>query len=280
MVKKIIKLSFQSFLLCIAFFVSSCGLDILGFVGIPISSALDERLKERDNFVLLDANNWRTALTDLETDYSFLVVADLHFSDGDSRGFEKLKGVIEDNDIKFMVVLGDITTWSAKKDIELFIDIINGFGIPCYPLIGNHDIYLGAWSYWKELIGSTNYRINAGSTTLLIMDNANLYFGKQQMDWLERELKSTAERVFVFAHAQLFDSGPVGAQRHDINERARVASILRGKADAMFMGHTHNPERHEVGGVKYITLDAFENDGHYVIVSVNGSSVKYDFREL
>lgn len=278
MVKKIINL-----ICAIAFAtlgVAGCGFD---FLGTTISNDLDERLKERNNFTLLDANGWRTALSNLGTEYSFLVVADLHINNGKTGDFEKLKPIIDDpeNDIRFLVVLGDITEWGTKSDLQAFINVIeNQFDIPTYPVIGNHDLWLGSWSNWKELIGSTSYRIDAGATTLFIMDNANLYFGKSQMDWLESELRSAANRVFVFTHANFFMRMPIGVQHHDINERARFASILRGRANAVFSGHKHvGTEIHEVGGVRYITLDSFDS-GAYVIVRVDDSGVRYDFRKL
>lgn len=276
MVRKIVNTVFVSAM----FFICGCGFD---FLGTAISNDLDERLKERDNFTLLDANGWRSALSSLGGEYSFLVVADPHINNGKTGRFERLKNVIDDpaNDIRFAVILGDITEWGTKSDLQAFINVIeNQFDIPTYPVIGNHDVYFGNWSNWKELIGSTSYRINAGATTLFIMDNANLYFGKQQMDWLESELRSAGDRVFVFTHAHFFMRSPVGAQHHDINERARFASMLRGRASAVFSGHKHvGTEIHVVGGVRYITLDSFDS-GAYLIVKVDGDGVRYDFGNI
>jgi len=270
-------------ILSVAIFLLGCGYDFPGFFA---SSDLDDRLKERDNFVFLAGNDWRAPV--FGADYSFIVVTDIHIKEGETYGFEGLKGVIEDsaNNIKFLVMLGDITQNGSRSDLELFIDIVvNQFGIPCYPVIGNHDLYSGGWAAWRELIGSTNYRVDGGSVTLLIMDSANLFLGKDQMDWLEREVSSAAGHLFVFTHANLFTANIEDPQQStSITERARVTSILRDKCDAMFTGHVHEWYTNDIGNVKYITVDAFHavnrTDRSYCLVSVRGRNVTYEYKRL
>jgi len=277
--KKIILLIILSALI----FLAGCAYDFLGFFA---SSDLDGRLKARDKFVLLDGNNWRSMM--LGGDYSFIVVTDIHIQDGETYGFEGLKSVIEDpvNNIRFMVVLGDITQNGSRGDLKLFIDIaVNKFGVPCYPVIGNHDLYSGGWRVWRELIGSTNYRIDGGGVTLLIMDSANLFLGKRQMDWLEREIRSASGRVFVFTHANLFTTHIEDPQQMTgINERARVASILKDKCEAMFTGHVHEWYTNDIGRVKYITVDAYHatvnTNRSYCLVHVNGDNIRYEYKRL
>jgi len=269
-------------LFCVICFFG-CGYDLLGFFA---SSDLDDRLKERDNFVFLAGNDWKTPA--LGADYSFIVVTDIHIQNGNTYGVEGLKAVIDApaNDIRFMVVLGDITQNGSRSDLELFIDIaVNRFGIPCYPVIGNHDVFSGGWSVWRDLIGSTNYRIDGGSVTLLIMDSANMFLGKEQLEWLKRELNSAAGRVFVFTHANLFTKKIDDPQQmSDMNERALVASILRNKCEAMFMGHVHEWLVNDAGSVNYITVDAFHaavnTNRSYCLVTVKGDDVRYDFKRL
>jgi 3',5'-cyclic AMP phosphodiesterase CpdA len=270
-------------ILSVLIFLLGCNCDFPGFFA---SSDLDDRLKARDKFVLLDDNNWRS-LT-LGDDYSFIVATDIHIQNGETYGFEGLKSVIDDpaDNIRFMVVLGDITQNGSRSDLKLFIDIaVNKFGVPCYPVIGNHDLYSGGWTVWRELIGSTNYRIDGGGATLLIMDSANLFLGKEQMDWLERELRSTTGHVFVFTHANLFTTHIEDPQQMtNIDERARVASILKDKCEAMFMGHVHEWYTNDIGNVKYVTVDAFHaavnTNRSYCLVSVNGDNIRYEYKRL
>ena len=257
------------------FSLSGCDNDIFGLFD---STGLDERWQARNTFNFLSPADMNISPGDT---YSFIVLNDIHINNGNTHGFEKLKDIITDNDIKFVVFNGDTTQNGRREDIEKFIQIAHSFGVPCYPVIGNHDIYFGNWPVWKELIGSTCYRVNAGNTTLLIMDSANAYFGAEQLKWLENELTNTAERVFVFSHANLFvGSRPNVAQFTDTKERAQIISLLKGRCDAMFMGHAHQQSINELGGVKYITIEDYRDNAVYCRVWVSKDNVRWEFRKL
>jgi len=257
--------------------LNCCNVDLLGFFS---ANDLDERLKERNNFKFINENGG-AALT-LYSDYSFIVLADPHIENGNAWGLERLSDVIKANtDIKFVVILGDITQYGSEKDINTFIKIAELLTVPCYPVIGNHDVYFDNWSIWKEKIGSTSYKINAGNTTLFIIDSANSFFGQTQLDWLEREIKSTSGHVFVFTHSSLFVTGPADMQQiTDTKERARIVSILRNKCDIMFMGHLHKRLYNEAGNVKYVTVEDFKSAKTYCLVSVTSTGVTYNFKNL
>ena len=254
--------------------LSGCNNDILGLFG---SSDLDVRWQARDTFNFLSFADRNISLGDT---YSFIVIGDTHINDGDTHGLDKLKDVI-DSDVKFVVFNGDITQSGKRKDIEAYIIIARSLGVPCYPVVGNHDIYFGNWPEWKELIGSTCYRVNGGNTTLLIMDSANAYFGAKQLDWLEDELKKTGGRVFVFSHVNLFAENPANLQHFtDIRERARVTSLLKGRCDAMFMGHVHQRIVKELGGVRYITIEDYRSNDVYCQVWVSQNDIRWEFKKL
>jgi len=267
---------FATVLLIIAFcFVAGCNVDLPGLF---VSTDLDERLQEKDSLKFLDGKGWATL--SLDTEYSFIVLNDTHIEDGNAQGFEKIKNVIEaDGTIKFVVVVGDISQHGSAADIDKFIEIAGTFGVPCYPVIGNHDIYFGNWPVWKEKIGSTCYRIDSGgAATLFILDSANAFYGKEQLDWLEGQLKTAQGHVFVFTHSNLFVNGPADIQQTtDIRERARIVSILRNKCDIIFMGHVHKRVINETGNVLYITIEDFKSTQICCLVTVKKSGVAYQF---
>ena len=263
------------------FSLNGCNVDLFGLFG---SADLNDRLRERGNFVFLSEEKRNISLGG---EYSFIVVTDIHIEDGETHGLERLKQVIDSDDsIKFVVVTGDITQYGAAQDLQKFMDIANSLNtdlrsVPCYPVIGNHDVYFGNWPEWKRLIGSTNYRINGGGATLLIMDSANAFFGNDQLDWLERELKSASGRVFVFSHVNLFVKNPAELQQFtSTKERARVVSILRNNCDMMFMGHAHRRSINEAGNVLYVGIEAFVDTQTYCVVSVSSTGVTYRFEKL
>ena len=276
MVKNCLKIFLLFLMSGVFYFLSACNVDFLGFF---YSNDLDERLAERDNFKFLTGAQRSLSFGD---EYSFIVVSDTHIEDGDAFGLEALKDVIADNGgIKFVVFLGDITQYGSQKDINKFIEISKTFNIPCYPVIGNHDIYFGNWPVWKDNIGSTRYRIDGGETTLFILDSANAFFGNEQLDWLQKELKNTPGRVFVFTHSNLFVNDlPDIQQLSDMKERARITSMLKNKCDIMFMGHSHERRINEAGNVKYVNIEDFHGTKVYCLVSVTGEGASYTFKKL
>lgn len=254
-------------------FLVGCNIDFLGLFG---STDLDERLKERNNFRFLKPSDFTL---NLGKEYTFIVLNDTHIGNGNAYGLEKLSEIIGDS--KFVVFNGDISQGGYRQDIKKFIEIAGSLKeVPCYPVIGNHDIFFGNWAVWKELIGSTCYRINGDSATLLIMDSANAYFGKEQLDWLERELRNAKGRVFVFSHVNLFEESPTGLQLTDARERAKIVSILKGRADIMFTGHSHRRQITEVGGVRYITIEDYRDNRTYLLVSVTETGIGYEFKKF
>jgi 3',5'-cyclic AMP phosphodiesterase CpdA len=248
-------------------------------LGLFASTDLDERLKERNNFKFLGSGEFSPALGD---EYSFIVITDTHIEGGNAYGLEEIKTVIEgDPKIKFAVFGGDITQNGAEQDLNKFIEIARSLTIPVYPVIGNHDIYFGNWSVWKGLIGSTSYRINGDTATLFILDSANSFLGKTQLDWLENELRSAYGRVFVFSHHNLFVDSAVNIQQlSDTRERARVISLVSGKCDMMFTGHSHTRLIREAGGTPYINTEDFLTNKTYCLVSVAKTGISYEFKKL
>ncbi len=278
-----LKKTFLPAVLLYAIFFAGCNID---FFGAFASTDLDERLEDKNNLKFILNNNWEK-IDELPNEYSFVVTNDLHIEDGNAFSFNKLPDAVTaynadaELPIKFVVVSGDITQYGAEKDIKKFIETAENMGVPCYPVIGNHDIYFGNWSVWRRLIGSTRYRIDSGNTSLFVLDSANSYFGKQQLDWLQSELLSANENVFVFTHSPLFVEGPVGMQQiTDARERARIISILKDKCNMMFMGHSHKRVINKTGNVEYISIEDFKSFKTYCIVTVRNSGISYEFKNL
>ena len=253
--------------------LAGCSNDLFGLFG---STPVDERFKERTNFTFLRPEDRTLSLGD---EYSFLVITDTHIENKYIYGLEKIREVIAaDSSIKFVVIVGDITQNGRREDFEQFIEFARTLNVPCYPVIGNHDIYFNTWGNWKDLIGSTVYRIDGGNTTLLMLDSANATFGKNQLDWLENQLQSAGGRVFIFSHVNLFVKSLFSIQQFtDTRERNRICAMLRGRADAMFMGHVHRRIREDVGGVTYLSIEDFRSNGVYCRVSVSAGGINYHF---
>jgi predicted phosphodiesterase len=243
----------------------------------------DDRFSNRNEFNFLTDSDKMIVLPD---DYSFIVVSDIHiYGQDDADEFAKIKNYIDD--AKFVVVTGDVTDDGTEEQIQRFINAASTFGVPVYPVVGNHDVYTDRASPWKKLIGSSMYRIDSesSSTSLFVLDNANGSFGYDQLKWFENEIKSSKKHCFVFAHENFFFEGSPPDFEHtiDINERALFMSLLKNHCDIMFMGHLHKRIVKEYSGVKYIMIENYgSSDGQRTIcrVFVSNNEVAYVFESL
>jgi 3',5'-cyclic AMP phosphodiesterase CpdA len=261
-------------------------------LGLFASNDFDVRFEDRDTFHLLTEED-RALLLPAEEEYSFVVLTDTHIENGSDQGLGGLIGVIDRDgvgtDDQFVVITGDITQNGKREDLECFINFVKELKdkkrIPCYPVLGNHDIYFNNWHNWRDLIGSSCYRIGASGsgTTLFILDSANTSFGFRQFDWLERELGKTSGHVFLFTHANFFvkDLSFADMQQFtDVKERARVVSLLAGRVDAVFSGHIHKRIERESGGVKHITIEDFKGNKTWCRVYVTKAGIRCEFNTL
>jgi 3',5'-cyclic AMP phosphodiesterase CpdA len=262
--------------LAAALLLATCTVDLMGLFA---SDDMDVRFFERNTFQFLTEAD--RSLT-LPEEYTFLVFSDTHIEGRDAFGLENLASVI-DPDVKFVVITGDVTQSGLEEEVARFIEISQTIGVPCYPMLGNHDVYFGNWSVWKELIGSSCYRIDTpeSSTTLFILDSANASFGNTQLEWLEQELKTANPHVFVFTHTNLFVEGMGDLQQlTDVRERSQIMSLLEGRCDALFTGHVHKRIIKNFSGVEYITIEDYRSKNIYAKVKVDKSGFQYEFKEL
>jgi 3',5'-cyclic AMP phosphodiesterase CpdA len=258
------------------FLLSSCSDNDM--LGLFYSTGIQERFPSKDIFHYLDNSDLQI---DLNENYSFLVLSDVHISDKGVNGLEQIAEKAAENGDSFIVITGDLTQSGTQKEMDMFIQTAKSFPIPCYPVIGNHDIFFGNWKVWKKMIGTSIYRVDANDTTLFMLDSANASFGNDQLDWLESQLKTAGKNTFVFTHTNLFtNSGGEFQQFADYRERARFMSLLNGKCTALFSGHSHEYVNLQIGGVRYITLDGLLSSGTYCCVKVSSGTVSYEIKYL
>jgi len=299
MVKSISKILLTALSIAIVCFVIGC--DFVDLGGLFASHELNERLGQKNDFKYFESGainedgttsasyNARNML--FPDEFSFIIMTDTHIEDGNTKDVEKIIDVINEIngnaqklDVKFVAILGDISQNGAEKDIIAATKFMHSLPVPCYPVIGNHDVYFNNWSEgWGKHIGSTRYRVNGGSVTLFILDSANAFFGKSQIDWLEKELKTANGTVFVMTHSDLFVQDKIKIQQlYDPAERARVMSLLYnyGKNKMMLMGHSHERVEKEFGDVRYISLEDYKDNQVYMLVTVKNGVISREFYSL
>ncbi|GMO25394.1 MAG: hypothetical protein Ta2B_04970 [Termitinemataceae bacterium] len=274
MVKR--SMSVLIFFAAFTFLFTNCEIDFAGFCD---STDLDIRLKAADEFVFVK-DAWKN-LGNLGNDYSFIVTSDTHITGKDAHGLEKLKNKIKG--AKFIVVTGDITQSGTEEELKCFADIALDFGIPCYPVIGNHDIYFEHWENWRQILGSTRYRIDSDNTTLFILDSANGFLGESQINWFAAELKTAKENVFIFSHANFFSDqvpSPMQVQFTFYEERAWFISLLDDHCKAVITGHVHKKVYNKIQNTHFITQDDFITQSDFIRVHVKKSEISWEYETI
>ncbi|GMO53329.1 MAG: hypothetical protein Ta2G_11230 [Termitinemataceae bacterium] len=269
MVKKVILFFISAFLL-------SCEVDIAGIFG---STDLNDRLEDTDTFNFIKPEWKKLSFGD---NYEFIVISDIHIIGRNAHGLENLKDHI--GRAKFVVLTGDITQSGTQEEVNRFVEIAGTLGVPCFPVIGNHDIYFGNYhDVWRKTIGSTRYRIDADTTTLLVMDTANAFVGKAQFNWLKAQLRTAKPAAFVFTHANFFTDGASTPNQQGLTnrvERAQLVSLLAGSSKAHISGHIHKRIINKVNGTHFLTLEDFKTTQNYCRISVNKENVSWVFESL
>ena len=171
---------------------------------------------------------------------------------------------------------------------------------PFFPVVGNHDITHNGWALWSDIFHSSFYDVyvyvgndednNSIFDHFIFLDTANGTIGKKQVELIEEGLLDDKYEeqsgiytrfTFVFGHTNIFR--PSSMQFSSTFAREETYFLLNQfvewNANIVFCGHVHKWDDQEVGGVRYLTLDAMsENNnpepGDYLVrvhVGRNGS---------
>ena len=176
--------------------------------------------------------------------YKYAWITDTHI--GSPNADKDLEAVINDikknDDIKFVVVTGDIAEKGRNTELELAKQLFNKLNKNYYVIPGNHDT---KWSESgttkiKELWGNTNNFIFDFQTTRHIGINSGIpwrggggHVSPEDLEWLKTELEQTPkEKEIVFYIHHPLDG--------DVDNWFEVTNLLATRnVKAIFIGHGH-----------------------------------------
>lgn len=199
------------------------------------------------------------------------IFADIHLDlmpDGERRlqlFMEDMKAVKPD----FIIQLGDFCS-PHEKNIPL-VNLFNSYG-PSYHVIGNHDT---DYDFTHEQVVAflkmkgTYYSFDRNGHHIVVLNgNERMegdtsrwpsYVGKDQLDWLEKDLDSTNLPVLIFCH-QGMDVNIPGSMTHGsrvrvVLERANKKAGFT-KVQVVFSGHHHQDYHNIINGIHYIQINS------------------------
>ena len=287
-----------------AIFVSSCNrLDILGMV--VNRSDTEERVADWLDY---DAQNGMPVIENVPDEYCFYSTSDSHRSERDSiatqgpndRLYKYITAERNDPKAIFSLLVGDLVNASGEagyRSVEASMRYnaeTQAKNDPCFPVIGNHDVYYDCAKYYKQYFHTSTYTVTvktvSGSQDLyIILDSGNGTHGKRQLEWLEEQLshRDDYRHCFVISHNWLFRTSynytttPAANLPQD-EQYAFMDLMSRSNVDLVIMGHFHMREQRQFGGVQYVMTDNL-NEGKikpsYLIVEV-GDRVLYGYEDL
>lgn len=202
------------------------------------------------------------------------VFADLHYTPGvytndDPAFFEKILLRAKRERCDMIIHLGDMVQNVAEKSVRQLVDRYNGFGIPAYHVIGNHEqdgttheevldafgLERGYYSFdkggFRFVILDPNYFCNEPGK--FIHHSRGNYFHRsvlstidwvppEQMEWLRATVGESPYPCVVLAH-QSFERGPAGAMVQNAEDVRRIFveanAKCPGRVRLVMNGHLH-----------------------------------------
>lgn len=243
-----------------------------------------------------------------QADLTFGLMADIQYWDGNSSGtryyrqsLQKLTEAVQTfNQLQpdFVVQLGDL----IDRDLQSFKPVlaqINLLGMPCYHVLGNHDLSVETRENRKiaALLGMEEnwYSFSRKSWRFIILDGTDISTysprrrnrnqaekilatlraeglpqalewngmpGAEQMEWFSDELKAAAEKgeqVIVFSHFSVYPD-----DAHNFWNAAEIRELLlqHNHIKAWFSGHNHKGSYGNFNQIHFVGMRAMvETEG-------------------
>jgi hypothetical protein len=172
--------------------------------------------------------------------YVFAVLSDIQRGIGQS--YEIFERMNRDPALRFVVSTGDLANTGVREELVAVQDELRLLGIPLFSTVGNHE--MGAPPrHWHELFGLFNPHFVFKGVTFSLVDSGNATVDPDVHGWLEDWLDEARAGVHVvLTHVPPLD--PVGLRGGGFRSRKEAAKLLaslgKGRVDALFLGHIHS----------------------------------------
>jgi predicted phosphodiesterase len=225
---------------------------------------------------------------------------------GDNRGdryrvFPVIVQRIHDDELAFVVHLGDMVQSGGERQLKAFTDAAAPIRGCLFPVIGNHEIRRDKDRHaFKAAFGlkGTSYSFSFNNAHVVVIDNASQEFSDGVLKWLRSDLEKHKKGVggieWVFVAMHIPPSG-LGVQTHVDGEKAQlfeagsrgIMDLLREYAvDVILAGHVHRAQVTDVPGGPRLVISGAAGAPQYRLgspthgyhrVTVTGAEVQIDF---
>lgn len=252
----------------------------------------------------------RTHIDGVRIKSRFGIVTDSHYADTNERNnrffresVDKMAECVEfmnRQKVDFLVELGDFKDqdnspveertlwylWTIEK-------VFQRFQGPKYHVLGNHDMDgISKEQFLKNITNTsvyseqTFYSYDSHGVHFVVLDAnfradgaaydhgnfewTDTSIPQVQLDWLQKDLEATYLPTIVFVHQLLDGNGDLYVKNA---EEVREILQASGRVLAVFLGHKHEGDYHNIAGIHYYTLIAMVDgsglaNSSYAIVEV------------
>ncbi len=244
--------------------------------------------------------NGMPVINNVPDNYTFYSCSDSHINDDNSRLAKYITIERNDPEAVFSIIAGDLANESGEGPFILadsammFDPLTQAENDPCFPIIGNHDVYFDCAKFYKQHFHTSTYTVTVNTVSglkdlFIFLDSGNGTHGRRQLDWLEEQLSQRTEYryCFVISHNWLFRTTynyttTPAANLPEDEQYAFMDLMSRNAVDMVIMGHFHYRDVKTFAGVKYVMTDNL-NDGKtepsYLVVGC-ADKVTYEYRLL
>lgn len=189
---------------------------------------------------------------------------------GDSQvrieGFNEARKRINDTNVDFTVILGDITDRGLREEWNWVGDIIKKFRKPVLTVVGNHDGLAKGKTIYRDMFGDLNYSFYYNGVKFVMWNN-NHYEWNVDLDWLDQE--TNYHPSIVLSHQP-----PYAGTLKDYQEERWLEIRQKPEIIASAHGHMHNFTNYEENDLPIFVVESTAN-GSYGVGIFDGKSITY-----
>lgn len=181
--------------------------------------------------------------------------------------FSQLLTPLRDEQVRFVLVSGDLTSQGTSRDLLTFQDQLEErLGFPCYATLGNHELGTPGVPF-HQIFGRGSYSFAYGGARFSLLDGASATLAPSTRRALSGWLDAGQEQLHVITtHIPLLDpDGTRGGAFASKLEAIEILSELSAhQVDLLLYGHVH-------------TYRAFNQASIPTIISGGGGSIPMRF---
>jgi hypothetical protein len=212
--------------------------------------------------------------------YAVAHITDVHV--GAERGgrtaediFRELVAVLNEKDLAFVLVTGDITHNGTGEELRVFVEVLDACTHPTFVCPGNHD---RKGLNYEHTFGSLTYMFWFGQDGYLLYDTKDYLtadeLGPQDADiQVYRRAIKPARWAIGAAHRHIGQANDDG-QRHEPGQgiRSQITLFVDDPLDLLILGHWHRENRTEeqyvLWGTTPVIVTPAAIDGAYRLINM------------